>query len=246
MSWVRDHWKGIAGSGALLLSLWQAFRTLLSWGGEVDFVISHIQSPGWVGALLGLVLAPPPFLTIALVVLGLLLIFLQVRTRSVDAVSRVAPADVVGRVTKRGRANAKVSRADESQTALADNDAAEKWLNSLKGRLDGLPVNARVVRGRQGKMPYERGVDTYMPLWTDESARLTIGIRNDAPRPDTSDAYFYVVTTTGVIGTGEIQRHKGRNADEALKEYAARLKTSTIWHSEYPRRAKSGASDEEQ
>ncbi|MBA7476023.1 hypothetical protein ES707_11398 [subsurface metagenome] len=77
--WLRKHGYGVGGLILLFPELWRAFKWLLGWGGAVDLVMERSTDPKWVGAVLSVLASPPPYLTIPLIVAGLVLIYLDLR-----------------------------------------------------------------------------------------------------------------------------------------------------------------------
>ena len=74
MGWFARHWPTVAGVGSLLLPAWKGVSTLLMRGGDIDFVISRTQEPGWFGHVIGFLADPPSWIILPLIVGGLLLI----------------------------------------------------------------------------------------------------------------------------------------------------------------------------
>jgi len=68
--------------GAILfvvLPLWKFVRETVSWGGNLDFVISRSQDPGWVGLAINRLLDPPAWSLIPLMLAGFALLWWDVR-----------------------------------------------------------------------------------------------------------------------------------------------------------------------
>lgn len=78
MQFVRPAFR-ILGFVALLPSALKAGKWLVGLGGDIDFVISRSQEPGWVGDMTDWLIDPPSWLHIPLMVLGFALIWWGVR-----------------------------------------------------------------------------------------------------------------------------------------------------------------------
>jgi hypothetical protein len=72
MGGILLHWRKILG-GAVLI--WTVIREIIKFAGDVDFVITRSQDPGWVAVVINALLDPPGWLTIPLILVGLLLIY---------------------------------------------------------------------------------------------------------------------------------------------------------------------------
>ncbi|MGY2806073.1 hypothetical protein [Bradyrhizobium sp. USDA 4506] len=74
MGWIKRHWALLLG----LLTWLQPLGRLIKWGvergGDIDFLISRWSDPGWVGAVIGFILSPPPWMMIPLMIAGAILI----------------------------------------------------------------------------------------------------------------------------------------------------------------------------
>lgn len=79
MNWFRTHWPAAAGVAALLVSGLQAIRALLSGAAEIDFLVTRINDPGWIGVVLNSVLNPPSYLLLLLILVGFGLLFWDAR-----------------------------------------------------------------------------------------------------------------------------------------------------------------------
>ena len=223
MGWARRHWQGIAGAGALLLSVWQVVRSMIS---DVDFVAAHVQNPGWIGTVLAFLSAPPPYIPLLLVVVGLGLIFWQVRRSPVSArlgsVATSAPRmPMVSRVTKKAAQNEFAGMTKASARQWLENAALE-----LKAKVRNLPTS-RVRDGRQGKHPVPRGVDVYLPYWH-EGERLAIGIRND---DKALPPYLYIATKPAELGSLEVMEQFS-NAADGLAKFQFLLARYDTWQPE--------------
>ena len=63
--------------GALVL--WQGTKAFVQWAGTFDFVFERFQNPSWIGAVMRFLADPPPWLTLLLMIIGLLLIYWDTR-----------------------------------------------------------------------------------------------------------------------------------------------------------------------
>ncbi|MBA2525312.1 MAG: hypothetical protein H0V18_05935 [Pyrinomonadaceae bacterium] len=88
MQWIKSHWRSVAGGAFLLLeglsSLWKFVKWLLGWSGAVDLVIERSQDPKWTGSVMNFLLAPPPILTLPLILIGLSLIWWDYRRHKAE------------------------------------------------------------------------------------------------------------------------------------------------------------------
>ncbi|WP_147274920.1 hypothetical protein [Ferruginivarius sediminum] len=91
--WVRRHWRLVGVIFFFLSPIWQFVRWLLQVGGDIDFVIEHINSPGWVATAISWVLNPPAWLNLPLILCGLALIYWEMRHhRHVQSTTQVIPS----------------------------------------------------------------------------------------------------------------------------------------------------------
>jgi len=74
MSFVQSHWPKIAGAASLAIAL-------IGRAGDIDFIISRIRDPDWVGTVIALTTSMPGWLTASLVLLGFALIIWDVLFR---------------------------------------------------------------------------------------------------------------------------------------------------------------------
>lgn len=78
MRWFREHWPSALGGFFLL---WQGTKALIQWASTFDFLFERFHSPSWVGVVLKFLIDPPPLFTLLLVLIGLALIYWDVRFR---------------------------------------------------------------------------------------------------------------------------------------------------------------------
>jgi hypothetical protein len=72
-------WEGV-------LAIWKAIKWLLGWGGSIDFVVERTQDPKWVGAMLNLLVHPPAWAHIIIVILAVaVIIWDQRRARTIHS-----------------------------------------------------------------------------------------------------------------------------------------------------------------
>ncbi|WP_141700932.1 hypothetical protein [Mesorhizobium sp. SEMIA 3007] len=88
MAWAWRHWRKLSG---WLLVLWGIIHSLISLGGDVDFIVSLVQGIGWVGVMITWLLGAPAWFVLAVVVAGLGLIYWDNRRRAVRAISAQQP-----------------------------------------------------------------------------------------------------------------------------------------------------------
>jgi hypothetical protein len=87
--WIRRHWRALVGAFLLLEPIWRGIKWLITLGGDVDFIVSRSQEPGWVGAVIDTLISPPGWITLPLIVSGLALIYWDTR-RSRHALTNVS------------------------------------------------------------------------------------------------------------------------------------------------------------
>jgi len=81
MGWIRRHWIGIAAVATLIHPVFTVLRTLVQWGGDVDFIVSRMQDPGWVGAMLQWIVDPPGWAVTLMLLCGIALLVWEVRRK---------------------------------------------------------------------------------------------------------------------------------------------------------------------
>jgi hypothetical protein len=72
MGWVRRHWRKVTGG---IVLLWEFARGIVTWGGDIDFLISVVKDIGWVGLVIAWLLSPPDWFGPVAIVVGLALIY---------------------------------------------------------------------------------------------------------------------------------------------------------------------------
>ena len=83
-TFLRRHWSAAAGIAvAIVPHAWQALRFVLDMAGYTDLVVSHVESgkPTWVSAMKELLLQPPGWVQVFLLIAGLGLIWWDVKRR---------------------------------------------------------------------------------------------------------------------------------------------------------------------
>jgi hypothetical protein len=73
--WIRRHWLVLAGCLPLIPPATKGALSLVNFGGNIDFVISRSQNPGWVGRMINWLIDPPGWLILPLIALGLTCIY---------------------------------------------------------------------------------------------------------------------------------------------------------------------------
>jgi hypothetical protein len=71
MEWIKRHLPA-AGGGLLLVLVW--IKTIVGFGGDIDFLVSRSQDPGWVGVMWNQIVTSP-WMPMVLTVIGLGLIY---------------------------------------------------------------------------------------------------------------------------------------------------------------------------
>jgi hypothetical protein len=82
MHWIRRHWVALLSAIPLIPTVFKWLGWIVSRGGDMDFVISRTNDPGWVGTMIGWIINPPGWAILPLIAGGLFLIWLDVRRRS--------------------------------------------------------------------------------------------------------------------------------------------------------------------
>ena len=72
------HWPSILSVFFFLPAIWKGIKVVIGIGGDVDFVVSKVAHPGWVGKMVGMLLNPPAWALVPLILAGLLLIWWDV------------------------------------------------------------------------------------------------------------------------------------------------------------------------
>ena len=82
-AWMRRHWLALIGYLSILPALLKGVVALVRLGGDVDFVISRWEQPGWVAAVINWFIDPPDWALIPMILLGFVLIYWDTRRKSV-------------------------------------------------------------------------------------------------------------------------------------------------------------------
>ncbi len=158
---LKTAWRTFLGIAALAVASLQGLRALLSWGGEIDFVVSRANDPGWIGTALGWLLNPPPFVIIPLILIGLGLIYWDLRRRgglnaSLPSLAPIRPLPTFP--SELTRANAKA------------------WLTEVVGAVEWPTPGLPIVQST-GK----REVDVYLSIWDKfDGRRATLAVRKES------------------------------------------------------------------
>ena len=67
--WIFRNLRTAIGFGLIILV---ALDRLIQLGGTIDFVSEHINNPGWVGKMISLFVYPSAWLTLPLIICGLI------------------------------------------------------------------------------------------------------------------------------------------------------------------------------
>lgn len=76
--WLVRHLLSVFGFILWAPVIFRGVKSIVGFGGDLDFLLSRAQEPGWVGVVLTWMLAPPDWLLLPLIVLGGFLIWLDV------------------------------------------------------------------------------------------------------------------------------------------------------------------------
>jgi hypothetical protein len=77
--WFWRHLWAVLGGLSLLLPAYKGAKSLVGWGGDIDFVLSRSDDPGWVGWVLSQFLDAPGWALILMIAVGLGLIWWDLR-----------------------------------------------------------------------------------------------------------------------------------------------------------------------
>lgn len=69
-------------AASLVPELWRLLSRAINRLGDIDFLVERAKDPGWIGAMLRFLADPPPYFTVPLMVVGLMLIYRNVNRRS--------------------------------------------------------------------------------------------------------------------------------------------------------------------
>jgi hypothetical protein len=95
--WVGHYWRTILGVFSLVPVGCRAVVWMLSQLGNIDFVITHINEPGWVGRVIELIINPPGWLLTAALLGGLGLLFWDNRRHRQFVIETGHPAEQMDR-----------------------------------------------------------------------------------------------------------------------------------------------------
>ena len=224
VSWLGAHWRAILGGSALLLPLWQGFRSLLSVVGDVDLVVSKVNDPGWLASVWSFLNNLPAYVYLALVVIGLLMIWLDARgiwagttnaPRSIEASNRLNMRPPVAPVAKKsGSTDSPAPTTARVVSAISDRATAEAFLNKFAddNGLDGF---------MPGK-PYKGGFNRYVAAYNSAKGHVALAVRMDDP---VRGPYVYVDQNS----RKDAKRHSGREyeiteVEEAVRDFLKRRK----------------------
>jgi hypothetical protein len=94
MGWIGRHWALLLGLLAYIAPLSRGIKWLVGRGGDLDFIISRVADPGWVGVVINWILNPPAWTTFPLLLVGAVLIWWDLhRRKAVPAVDRQQPSE---------------------------------------------------------------------------------------------------------------------------------------------------------
>jgi hypothetical protein len=79
------HWLSIIGAIPGVLAIWKGLRAIVSWAGDIDFLVSRSNEPGWIGNVINSLFNIPDPLLALLTVAGFLLILWDLKWRKPKA-----------------------------------------------------------------------------------------------------------------------------------------------------------------
>ena len=75
----REHWRTLIGVASLIKPVWDAGRWIITSLGDLDFIVSRINDPGWVGTVIDSIVGIYSAISPILALVGLGLIYLDTR-----------------------------------------------------------------------------------------------------------------------------------------------------------------------
>src|SRR4051794_41031650 len=82
LGWVRRHWIALLGLLPLIPAAFKGALALITVGGDIDFVVSRSQEPGWVGQMIGWLIDPPGWTILPFMLFGFACIYWDTRRKS--------------------------------------------------------------------------------------------------------------------------------------------------------------------
>lgn len=76
---IRNHPLAAGGAVGWLFALIQIIRQLLQLGGDIDFIVTRAQEPGWVGMMVEYIVNPPNYMLLIVFIVGSFLIWFDLR-----------------------------------------------------------------------------------------------------------------------------------------------------------------------
>lgn len=92
-TWIVRRWPSVVGALWLLEVAWKIVSGVLSTLGNVDFVVTHVKEPGWVGQMMDFIINPPGWFLIIALMGGFALLLWDAR-RSRPPAASVVKRDV--------------------------------------------------------------------------------------------------------------------------------------------------------
>lgn len=80
-TWAKRHWRAVLGAATLIGPALQALRWIVTAAGDIDFIVTRAEEPGWVAVVLNFILNPPPWALLPFILIGLALILWDNRRR---------------------------------------------------------------------------------------------------------------------------------------------------------------------
>ncbi len=84
-TWIVRRWRSVLGGLGLLEVAWRAIAWTLSTLGNIDFVVTHVKEPGWVGQVMAFIINPPGWFLLIALASGFALLFWDMRRSSISA-----------------------------------------------------------------------------------------------------------------------------------------------------------------
>lgn len=75
MGWIRKHWRVVVAVLGGIEPLWRILRWIVGFAGDIDFLVSRIREPAWIGDLFAFVNDLPPWVSLLLIVASASLIY---------------------------------------------------------------------------------------------------------------------------------------------------------------------------
>lgn len=91
--WLQEHWRATLGAATLIDPVWRVGRWVITILGDLDFLVSRINDPGWLGTVINFIVNLYGALAPILALAGLGLIYWDIRRhRKQGATTHSTPA----------------------------------------------------------------------------------------------------------------------------------------------------------